>query len=75
MILIHPYTQECINEGLDLSTLKHMNKWDNTYCTYTLLEAPQVNVASLECSSHESSSFQIKLKRNTGCFKGNKERK
>ena len=25
------------------------------------------------CSSHESSIFQIKLKRNTGCFKEGKE--
>lgn len=25
------------------------------------------------CSSHESSIFQIKLKRNTGCFKEDKE--
>lgn len=58
-ILIQPYRQGCID----------------TLGTDMLHRSTTGSRKSSESSSHESSIFQIKLERNTGCFKEDKERK
>lgn len=70
-VLIHPYRQGFINDGLDLRIIRNgKTHISQIYC----IEAPQVSTLKVQ-SVVVMKALVSKLKRNTGCFKEDKERK